>query len=332
MSDFVLVTGADGFIGSHLVERLVRSGRPVRAMALYNACDSHGWLDDVAPDVAGQFEIFVGDVRDPGSVRAAVRDCRAVLNLAALIGIPYSYQAPNSYLETNVRGALNLLEAARENRIHVIQTSTSEVYGTAQRVPIDESHPLNAQSPYAATKIAADQLALSYHASYDLPVTVLRPFNTYGPRQSLRAVIPTIITQLAHGNAIVKMGAVHPTRDLNFVEDVARAFEAALDAPRAIGRVVNVGSGFEIAVGDLARIIGEEMGVKFEIVNEAVRIRPKASEVERLLADSALSRDLLGWEPGLGGIEGLRSGLRRTIDWFTRPENLNRYRAGQYTL
>lgn len=332
MSDFVLVTGADGFIGSHLVERLVRSGRRVRAMYLYNANDSRGWLDDAAADVVGQFEVFAGDVRDAGSVRAAMRDCAAVLNLAALIGIPYSYQAPDSYLDTNIRGALNILEAARSTRTHVVQTSTSEVYGTAQRVPIDEAHPLNAQSPYAATKIAADQLALSYHASFDLPVTVIRPFNTYGPRQSMRAVIPTIVAQLARAEPVLKLGAVHPTRDLNFVDDVTRAFEAALDAPKAVGQVVNVGSGFEISIGALAKIIGEEMGAKFELANDAIRMRPAASEVERLLAANARARELLGWQPNIPGIEGLRSGLRKTIAWFTQPGNLARYRAGHYTV
>lgn len=332
MRETLLVTGADGFIGSHLVERLVRSGRRVRAMVLYNASDARGWLDDVAPDVAGQFEVFAGDVRDPGSVRAALRDCRAVLHLAALIGIPYSYRAPDSYVDTNIRGTLNILEAARSDGIHVIQTSTSEVYGTAQQVPIAESHPLNAQSPYAATKIAADQLALSYHASFGLPVTVVRPFNTYGPRQSMRAVIPTIITQLARGTAQLRLGAIHPTRDLNFVEDVTRAFEAALEAPKAIGEVVNVGSGFEISVGDLARVIGEEMQVRFDLLTDDARLRPEASEVERLLAANAKAGALLGWRPELEGIEGLRAGLRKTIAWFNAPGNLARYRSGQYTV
>lgn len=332
VSKTILVTGADGFIGSHLVERLVRSGHRVRAMVLYNAYDARGWLDDTAPDVEGQFEVFAGDIRDPGSVRTAMHDCGAVLNLAALIGIPYSYQAPASYLETNIRGTLNVLEAARAEKAHVVQTSTSEVYGTAQRVPIDETHPLNAQSPYAASKIASDQLALSYHTSFGLPVTVLRPFNTYGPRQSMRAVIPTIITQLARGARQLRLGAIHPTRDLNFVEDVTRAFEAALNAPEAIGHTVNAGTGFEISIGDLAHVIGEEMGVDFELVSEKIRMRPEASEVERLLASNSKARALLGWQPELAGLEGLRSGLRKTIAWFTQPQNLARYRSGRYTL
>jgi len=329
----ILVTGADGFIGSHLVERLVRSGRRVRAMVLYNAGDSRGWLDDLATEVAGEFEVFAGDVRDPGSVRAALRGCQAVLNLAALIGIPYSYQSPGSYLETNVRGTLNILEAAREgNSVHVIQTSTSEVYGTAREVPITEAHSLNAQSPYAASKIAADQLALSFHASFGSPVTVIRPFNTYGPRQSLRAVIPTIITQLARGEKHLRLGAIHPTRDLNFVHDVTRAFEAALSAPAAIGQVVNIGSGHEISIGDLARVIGEEMQASFELTSEEIRMRPRTSEVERLLASNERARALLGWQPEQAGLAGLRQGLRSTIEWFTQPQNLNRYRSGTYTI
>lgn len=332
MLDTLLVTGADGFIGSHLVERLVRSGRRVRAMALYNAQDSRGWLDDVAADVTGHFEVFAGDVRDPGSVRAAMRGCRAVLHLAALIGIPYSYQAPGSYVDTNVTGTLNILEAARSDGIHVLQTSTSEVYGTARFVPITEAHPLNAQSPYAATKIAADQLALSYHASFGLPVTVVRPFNTYGPRQSLRAVIPTIITQLAQGSTKLKLGAIHPTRDLNFVDDVTRAFEAALTSPGAVGQVINVGSGFEIAIGELARLIGDMMALPFEVITDEVRLRPGASEVERLLAANQRARDLFGWQPAETGIAGLKAGLAKTIAWFTRSENLARYRSGHYTV
>lgn len=332
MNETVLVTGADGFIGSHLVERLVRSGWRVRAMSLYSARDSRGWLDDVAPAVAGQFEPFAGDVRDPGSVQAAMRGCGAVLHLAALIGIPYSYEAPQSYVDTNIRGTLNVLDAARAVGARVVQTSTSEVYGTAQQVPITEAHLLNAQSPYAATKIAADQLALSYHASFGLPVTVLRPFNTYGPRQSMRAVIPTIIVQLARGERRLKLGATHPTRDLNFVDDVTRAFEAALTAQKAVGQVVNVGSGFEISVGDLARAIGAEMGVAFELESDAQRLRPAASEVERLLADNARAREALGWAPEQAGIEGLRAGLRRTIAWFREPANLAQYRDGRYTV
>jgi NAD dependent epimerase/dehydratase len=333
MSNIVLVTGADGFIGSHLVERLVRSGRRVRAMVLYNAYDSRGWLDHVSPEIEGAFEAFPGDVRDPGSVRTALRGCEAVLNLAALIGIPYSYQAPQSYLETNIRGTLNILEAALAMDVaRVVQTSTSEVYGSAREVPITEAHPLNAQSPYAATKIAADQLALSFHASFGLPVTVIRPFNTFGPRQSLRAVIPNIITQLARGERILRLGALTPTRDFNFVADITRAFDASLDAPAVLGEVVNVGSGFEISIGDLARLIGEEMQASFEFATEEVRLRPATSEVERLLAGNRRARELLDWAPEFTGIDGLRRGLRQTIVWFREPDNLARYRGGGYTV
>jgi dTDP-glucose 4,6-dehydratase len=333
MPNATLVTGADGFIGSHLVERLVRSGRRVRAMVLYNPYDSRGWLDHVDSELTGHFEVVAGDIRDPASVRDAMLDCDAVLHLAALIGIPYSYKAPQSYLETNVRGTLNVLETALAmGSVHVVQTSTSEVYGTAQSVPIQETHPLNAQSPYAATKIAADQLALSFHASFGLPVTILRPFNTFGPRQSLRAVIPTIINQLVRGSGTLRLGKLSPTRDFNFVADITRAFESALTRPAAIGTVVNIGSGFEISIADLARVIGDELGASFDFETEENRVRPAASEVERLLASNARARTLLGWQPELSGLDGLRLGLRRTIEWFRAPENLARYRSGTYQV
>jgi len=333
MTRSVLVTGADGFIGSHLVERLVRAGHSVRAMYLYNAYDSRGWLEHVDAEIQGQFEPVAGDVRDAGSVHTAMSGCDAVVHLAALIGIPYSYQAPHSYLETNVRGTLNILEAARTRGVSlVVHTSTSEVYGTAQRVPIDESHPLNAQSPYAATKIAADQLALSYHASFSLPVAVIRPFNTFGPRQSLRAVIPTIINQLVRGNRTLRLGALHPTRDFNFVTDVASAFERSLSAPAAVGKVVNVGSGQEISIGDLARLIADELGTHFELATDSERLRPADSEVERLLACNKRAQALLGWTPEFSGETGLRRGLDRTIRWFREPANLDRYRSDGYAV
>jgi dTDP-glucose 4,6-dehydratase len=333
VSDPILVTGADGFIGSHLVERLVRSGRRVRAMVLYNAYDARGWLEHVDPQVQGHYEVFAGDVRDPRSVQAALRGCNGVLHLAALIGIPYSYQAPQSYLEVNVRGTLNVLEAALDQGLErVVHTSTSEVYGSARTVPIAEDHPLNAQSPYAATKIAADQLALSFHASFGLPVTVLRPFNTFGPRQSLRAVIPTIITQLASGARELKLGALHPTRDFNYVADVTRAFEAALTAEPAVGETINVGSGFEISIADLVQLIQAEMKVDVGVASEDRRLRPAASEVERLLAANEKARELLGWEPRRSGRDGLIEGLRETIAWFVQPANLSRYRSDHYAL
>jgi dTDP-glucose 4,6-dehydratase len=327
----ILVTGADGFIGSHLVEALVREGYATRAFVLYNSFNSHGWLDSCAPDVVGRFEVFSGDIRDPNGVREAMRGCDAVLHLAALIAIPYSYHSPDTYIDTNVKGTLNILQAARDLGVgRVIQTSTSEVYGTARFVPITEEHPLQGQSPYSASKIGADQLAFSFHASFGLPVVIARPFNTYGPRQSARAVIPTIITQLANGKTRLKLGAVTPTRDFNFVRDTVAAFLAALNSSKGVGEVVNFGSNYEISVGDTAREIAEIMGVDIEIETDEERLRPADSEVERLWADNQKAKSLFGWSPEYGGLEGFRRGLKETIDWFTRPENLLRYKADIY--
>lgn len=326
----VLVTGADGFIGSHLVEQLVRAGHDVRAFTLYNSFGTRGWLDHCAPDVAGAFEVVAGDVRDPHGVRNAMRDRDAVLHLAALIAIPFSYHSPDAYVEVNVRGTLNVLQAARDAGVHVVHTSTSEVYGTARQVPITEEHPLQGQSPYAATKIGADQLALSFHRSFGLPVTVIRPFNTYGPRQSARAVIPTIITQLAAGQPTIRLGATAPTRDFTYVADTAAGFIAALDAPRAIGEVVNLGSGFEISVGDTATLLATLMDADAKFVLDDQRLRPTASEVERLWACTDKARALLGWSPSHEGRAGFERGLRETIAWFTAPGALAHYRPGSY--
>ncbi len=326
----VLVTGADGFIGSHLVERLVRDGSKVRAFVFYNAFDSWGWLDQVEPAVREALEVVAGDVRDPHGVATAMEGCEAVFHLAALIGIPFSYHSPDAYVDTNVKGTLNVLQAARRlGTPRVIHTSTSEVYGTAQQVPIAETHPLNAQSPYAASKIAADQLALSFHRSFGTPVAVMRPFNTYGARQSTRAVLPTIITQIAAGAKRVKLGALHPTRDFNYVLDTVDGFVAIAGADQAIGEVVNFGSDFEISIGDAAQLIAELMGIKIEIESEAGRLRPAASEVERLWADNSRARGLLGWQPRYGGRDGLRRGLEETIRWFRQPANLARYKTGR---
>lgn len=326
----VLVTGADGFIGSHLTEALLAGGARVRAFTMYNSLGSRGWLEGLE---AGRLEVVAGDVRDASTVRSAVRGCDTVLHLAALIAIPYSYAAPDAYLETNVRGTLNVLEAAREFGVRrVVHTSTSEVYGTAQHVPIGETHPLQAQSPYAASKIAADQFALSFYRSFGLPVAVVRPFNTYGPRQSARAVIPTIITQLAAGGRTVKLGALSPTRDFNFVRDTAAGFIAVARAAGAVGEVVNLGSDFEVSVGDTARLIAEVMGVSAEIVSDAERLRPDASEVQRLWADTRKAAALLEWQPAYGGLEGFKRGLAETVAWFTRAENLTRYRPDVYNL
>ncbi|BAO43675.1 NAD-dependent 4,6-dehydratase LegB [Thiolapillus brandeum] len=329
----ILVTGADGFIGSHLVESLVRAGHDVRAFVLYNSFNSWGWLDQCSADVAGHFEVFAGDIRDPNGVRTAMKGCDGVLHLAALIAIPFSYHSPDTYVDTNIKGTLNVVQAARDLEVaRVVQTSTSEVYGTARYVPIDEAHPLQGQSPYSASKIGADQIAMSFHSAFDTPVVLLRPFNTYGPRQSARAVIPTIITQIANGQRRIKLGSLYPTRDFSYVEDTARGFMAALEAPKAIGEVINIGSGFEINIGDTARAIAEEMGVEIEIVTDDQRLRPEKSEVERLWADNSRAAQLLGWTPAYGGREGFGRGLGETIAWFEDKENLRQYKSHLYNI
>jgi len=329
----VLVTGADGFIGSHLVEALVRAGREVRAFVWYNSFNSWGWLDRCGEDVRGRFEVFAGDVRDPNGMRTAMRDCDTVLHLAALIAIPFSYHSPDSYVDTNIRDTLNVLQLARDLGVaRVVHTSTSEVYGTARTVPIREDHPLQGQSPYSATKIGADQLAYSFHCAFGTPVTILRPFNTYGPRQSARAVIPTVITQIASGERRIRLGSVHPTRDFTYVADTVRGFMLAASAPGVLGEVVNLGTDDEISVGELAALIAEVMGARIEIESDEARVRPAASEVERLRADNAKARALLGWSPEYRGREGLRRGLAQTAEWFSRPENLRGYKAGLYNV
>jgi dTDP-glucose 4,6-dehydratase len=329
----ILVTGADGFIGSHLCEALVRDGHDVRAFVLYNSFNSWGWLDTAPEEVRRSLDVFSGDIRDPHGVRQAMRGCDVVLHLAALIAIPYSYHSPDTYVETNVKGTLNVLQAARELGVaKVVHTSTSEVYGTARFVPITEDHPLQGQSPYSATKIAADQLALSFYTSFDTPVAVIRPFNTYGPRQSARAIIPTIITQLANGRRLVRLGATAPTRDFSYVDDTVRGFIAVAESPRSAGQVINVGSNFEISVGDTARLIAEVMQQDVEIETDSERLRPERSEVERLWADNSKAKDLLGWRPEYGGEDGFRRGLARTVEWFTRPENLRTYKSDLYNI
>lgn len=311
----------------------MRAGYEVRAFVFYNSFNSWGWLDQCGADVKDHFEVFAGDVRDPNGVRTALKDCDAVLHLAALIGIPFSYHSPDSYVDTNIKGTLNIVQAARDLGVgRVVHTSTSEVYGTARFVPITEAHPLQGQSPYSASKIGADQLAMSFHASFGTPVTIVRPFNTYGPRQSARAVIPTIITQIASGKRQIKLGAVHPTRDFSYVTDTVAAFIAALHSPRAVGEVINAGSGFEISIGDTARVIGELMAVELEILTDRERIRPDASEVERLWADTAKARELLDWQPEFGGLDGFRRGLAKTVEWFRDPQHLRSYRWDAYNL
>ena len=324
----VLVTGADGFIGSHLVESLISRGYSVRAFVQYNSFNSWGWLDRSPREVRDKLDVFAGDIRDPYGVRQAMRGCDYVLHLAALIAIPYSYHSPDTYVDTNVRGTLNVVQAARDLAVKkILHTSTSEVYGTAQFVPITEEHPLCGQSPYSATKIAADQIALSFYHSFGTPVVVIRPFNTYGPRQSTRAVIPTIISQIACGARRIRLGSLHPTRDFSYVADTVTGFIAALESDQGIGEVINLGSGFEISIGDTMNLIAELMGAHVQAEEDAVRLRPPNSEVNRLLADNSKALRLFRWKPGYGNLDGFRRGLTETIRWFSDTGNLNAYKA-----
>jgi dTDP-glucose 4,6-dehydratase len=320
----VLVTGAGGFIGSHLAERLVERGARTRALVHYNALGSFGWLDQSL--LREHIEVVTGDIRDPDVVRDAVMGCELIFHLAALIAIPYSYRAPLSYVRTNVEGTLNVMQACRTAAVErVVHTSTSEVYGTAQRVPIDESHPLQGQSPYSASKIGADKIAESFHLSFGVPLVTVRPFNTFGPRQSARAVVPTIITQCLAGE-VVRLGSLHPTRDLSFVSNTVDGFIAAAESPRAVGATVNLGSGREISIGDLAEKIASIAGRRIRIESDPARIRPNQSEVERLLADASLAEELLGWRPAVS----LEEGLQGTINWVR--EHLAAYRPGVYVV
>ncbi len=329
----LLVTGADGFIGSHLVEHLVRQGYAVRPFVMYNSFNSWGWLDQSPAEIRKELDIFSGDIRDPHGVHTAMKGCDAVLHLAALIAIPYSYHSPDTYIDTNIKGTLNIVQAARDLGVSkVVHTSTSEVYGTARFVPITEEHPLQGQSPYSASKIGADQIALSFYRSFATPVTVLRPFNTYGPRQSARAVIPTIISQIASGAQSIKLGSLHPTRDFNFVTDTVHAFEAVLCAQSTVGEVLNTGSNFEISIGDTAGMIAEIMEKSIDIVSDADRLRPEKSEVERLFADNSRLRSLTKWSPAYAGRDGFRRGITETIEWFLNPANLANYKADIYNI
>ena len=327
MKEKILVTGADGFIGSHLVEMLFTEGFSVKALAQYNSFNSWGWLEDI--ECKEEIEILTGDIRDPFFCDEICKDVEIIFHLAALIAIPHSYISPQSYVETNILGTLNICKAAIEHNVsRLIHTSTSEVYGTAQYVPIDEKHPLQAQSPYSASKIGADSMAISFYNSFDLPITIARPFNTYGPRQSARAFIPTIISQIASNQSSIKLGDTKPTRDLNFVLDTCKGFLELSKEPKSIGEIINIGSNFEISVGDVAEIIKKEMGSSIEIITDNNRIRPEKSEVMRLWCDNSKIQALTSFKPDFD----IHSGLKETISWFLKPENLSKYKSDIYNI
>ena len=322
-----LITGADGFIGSRLVELLARRGYKIRALSQYNSFNNWGWLEDI--ECKGNVEILAGDIRDPHYCKDITKDVDIIFHLAALIAIPYSYVAPDSYVDTNIKGTLNICQAAKENgNIRVIHTSTSEVYGTAQYVPIDESHPMQPQSPYSATKIAADAMAMSFYNAFDLPVTIARPFNTYGPRQSARAIIPTIIIQIANGGTEIKLGDITPTRDFNYVDDTCRGFISLAECGESIGQTVNIGSNIEISIGNILNIIKELMESDVKFIIDKQRIRPEKSEVFRLWCDNSKIEKLTGFKPEVD----IRQGLQKTIDWITQPENLKKYKSEIYNV
>lgn len=329
MTKKILVTGAAGFIGSHLTEALVRAGHSVRALVRYNSTNDWGWLDKLPADVRDQIDVMPGDVRDPNGMRVAMKEREQVFHLAALIGIPYSYHSPDNYVDTNVKGTLNILQAARDANVErILVTSTSEVYGTARQVPITEEHPRQGQSPYSATKIGADHLALSFHLSFGMPITVVRPFNTYGPRQSARAIIPTIITQLLAGSTQLRLGSLTPTRDLVFVKDTAQAFMAIAGSETLVGEEVNIATEEEIGIGDLAEKLMVLTGKRAGIVTSDERIRPSNSEVERLLGSAAKLKRHTGWQPA----HDLHAGLERTVEWFSDPANRAGYKWHIYNV
>jgi NAD dependent epimerase/dehydratase len=328
-SKTALVTGADGFIGSHLVEQLVTEGCRVKAFCFYNSFNSWGWLDTIPKEVLQHVEVIMGDIRDPNAIREAVRKTDIVFHLAALIAIPYSYSAPDNYVDTNIKGTLNLLQASRDAEVEkILVTSTSEVYGTALYVPIDEKHPRQGQSPYSATKIGADSLAESFYRSFNLPVTIVRPFNTFGPRQSARAIIPTIITQLLNGKKEVRLGSLHPTRDLLYVKDTVAGFTAIAAADGVAGEDINIATQTEISIGELASMLIDRINPAATIVSDDARLRPGKSEVERLLGSNEKIRRLTGWQPRHTFVQG----LQQTIAWFSEQKNLNRYKADIYNV
>lgn len=325
----VLITGADGFIGSHLTEYLVDSGYNVRAFVYYNSFNSYGWLDSIPAETKSKIEFFAGDIRDPNGVREAMKGVDIVFHLAALIAIPFSYHSPDSYIDTNVKGTLNIIQAARDNQVsRVLVTSTSEVYGTAQFVPITELHPKQPQSPYSASKIGADAIADSFYRSFDLPLTIVRPFNTFGPRQSARAVIPTIISQLLNGAEEIKLGDITPTRDLLFVKDTVNGFLKIAECNKLIGHEVNIATQSEITVGDLAQLLINQINPKAKIVSDSVRLRPEKSEVFRLFGSNEKLKSFTNWEQNYS----LEAGLAETIEWFSKKENLQQYKSDIYNV
>ncbi len=328
----ILITGAEGFIGSHLVEKLVSKGHDVTAFVLYNSFNFYGWLEQINKKVLKKIRIITGDIRDFQSISAAMKNKDAVINLAALIAIPYSYKTARSYIDTNIIGTQNILEAAKFMKIKkILHTSTSEVYGTAKFVPITEKHPINSQSPYAATKASADQLALSYYYSFNLPITILRPFNTFGPRQSMRAVIPTIIGQVLNSNKI-NIGNLKPTRDFTFVTDTAEAFSKALASKNTNGEIINIGSNFEISIKEIIQMVALVTNRKVTINKDFNRIRPKSSEVDRLICSNKKAKKILKWKPSYNGKSGFKRALEETIDWFSRKENLKLYKSNIYNV
>jgi NAD dependent epimerase/dehydratase len=332
MNKTILVTGAEGFIGSHLTEALVKKNFNVRALVFYNSLNSIGWLNFLDRKIIKNCEIVHGDIRDNSFMLNVTKGVDAVINLAALISIPYSYIAPSSFISTNLLGTYNILEATKKNNISkLILTSTSEVYGTAEFVPMTEHHPLKAQSPYAASKIAADQLAFSYYKSFNVPVTILRPFNTFGPRQSGRAIIPSIISQLVNGNKFIKIGNLTPKRDFTYVEDTVQAFILALKK-NISGEVINIGNQFEISIKDILDIFKKDFNYDFKIAIDKKRLRPKKSEVFRLLASDVKAKMLLKWQPNYKGIIGFKKGLKKTIEWFSNPDNLRLYNSNIYNI